>query len=1140
MKIHSFLRGNIIICLIASLLLPQTAIAEPSVQAEPVNLALNKTVASSTNYGTEGWDRTFLVDGVRIGVNTVNGAKGWTSMPLSNPPVNPEWVVIDLGTAERIDKVVLWPRNDEGQHVGLGFPVDFTIQTSTDNATWTTVASHTNYPNPSDGGGQPFAFAPVSARYVKVEGTVLFKDDFNHYVMQLAEAEVYRAESVLSDQEAVEADHAALTLGDTSSVGYSIPLPKTGREGSAIRWTSSNTDYMNEEGRLLKRPPADGPDATLQLQAEVTKGAASLSKTFDITVRAHKPREPQTEDKFQIGIFWPPVWEHTNDAQYQAIKEANVDVIQNVIGSLLDTEERNLKMLDLAERHDLKLSVADPRVNGTDQDIADMVATYKDYWATFGYYIKDEPRIGQLVEAAGKYHKLLGLDPEKTPYVNLNPNIYGDIYENDYVREWVRKVGADRLRYLSYDNYPFGLNDTFNEHYYDNANIIRRVGLENDVKTASYLQSIGVVNGYRRPSPDDMRFSVYSYLAYGFKYVTWFTYWTPTNRSETFTNAIIDPDGNKTDLYEPFKQLNGEMKQLGKTLIHLDATEVYHSGSTTPPGDVERIPDNFFWQPVNGDDSIIVTYYNDKRISKPYVMVVNKSLKESKTLAFRLAPSVTSVAEISKQADELLPTNFNPGTGDISDTFLPGEGKLYALNDDLPPYVGPQEPVILPKSQTDVSPFSNLALNRPTKASSDVGNWGWSKQNAVDGQTVGGGSSNGWSSFPVKTHPSAPEWISIDLEQERDVKQVVLWPRSDGTNVGAGFPYDYNIQLSSDGIHWTTAAERTDAPVPETGEKIVLDFPPVKARYVKVEGSRLRLEPNGEYAMQLAEIEVYQQADSRLHLTPDAPHLLVGQRVQVEGGVWQDDQTLQPWSEASFRSANPRIAVIDDHGRITGISPGTTTISVTAATMDGKREQGSVEVTVARLEDGWNADFIGGADATIIADPTAGGYEIRATGLGCGANGDSLLYLNRKLHPGKRNEITAVIESVAMPDHPEGLNSRAGILYRKPDDKREPFASLSVSPDGRLTISYRAATGRAVETIKGDYVQFPVQLKFIKDGDKFTGYYMNRNGWTPVYLDAEHSSVAIRGTDTFKGGIAAYSGVNDLPNHVRISGITVR
>ncbi|MFC0390728.1 hypothetical protein [Paenibacillus mendelii] len=405
-------------------------------------------------------------------------------------------------------------------------------------------------------------------------------------------------------------------------------------------------------------------------------------ETIDAASKAPKPKEVLAEEEFLIGIFWPPVWEYTNDDQYQVIAEANVDLVQNVLGSGLDTEERNLRMLELAERHGLKLSVADPRVHGSDQDMADMVAAYKGHAATFGYYIKDEPIIAQLGEMAGKYNKLLELDPKKTPYVNLLPQVADEPYESGYIREWVRQAGADRLRYLSYDNYPFLLHDTFNENYYYNADVIRRAGLENGIKTASYLQSIGVENGYRRPSADDMRFSVYSYLAYGFKYVTWFTYWTPSDRSEPFSIAIIDPEGNKTDLYEPFQQLNGEMKQLGRTLIHLDAMEVYHSGSVVPPK-VERIPDNFFWQLADGSESAIVTYFNDQNTGKPYVMVVNKSLKESKTLDFLLASSVAGVAEISKETGEPVPTNFERQKGRISGTFLPGEGKLYALDAEL-------------------------------------------------------------------------------------------------------------------------------------------------------------------------------------------------------------------------------------------------------------------------------------------------------------------------------------------------------------------------------------------------------------------------------------------------------------------------
>lgn len=127
------------------------------------------------------------------------------------------------------------------------------------------------------------------------------------------------------------------------------------------------------------------------------------------------------KDTFLIGIFWPPVWNHTNEEQYQRMEDAHIDIIQNVSSTDLYTEEKNKKMLMLAQQHKLKILVADPRVHGTDREIAEMVKAYRNNPATAGYYIMDEPDTAKLQWCAETYRKILAVDPNKMIHVNLFP-----------------------------------------------------------------------------------------------------------------------------------------------------------------------------------------------------------------------------------------------------------------------------------------------------------------------------------------------------------------------------------------------------------------------------------------------------------------------------------------------------------------------------------------------------------------------------------------------------------------------------------------------------------------------------------------------------------------------------------------------
>jgi hypothetical protein len=408
-------------------------------------------------------------------------------------------------------------------------------------------------------------------------------------------------------------------------------------------------------------------------------GKTLISFLTFILVAGAATQAQSKKDEFKIGIFWPPVWKHTNDEQYKTLSESGVDIVQNVSSTDLNTQEKNMRMLELAQKYNLKVIISEPRVTGSDGDIKAMVDTYRNHPATAGYYIRDEPDSALLDWAIKTYRNIGAQDPQKIPHVNLFPDFALKNYEKGYVERWVEGVGKENLRYLSFDIYPYKKNGRFEKSYYNCMDIIRRAGLKYGVKTSCYLQSFGIVNMYRRPNVDEMRLNVYSNLAYGIKNPVWFCYATPTGQGDQkFMNSVIDSLGQKTDLYEPFKAFNSQMKQLGKTLIHLDASEVYHSGDSLWMG--TRVPPaDFLLLPEDPKSEVILTHFKDQHSAKEYVMVVNKSFRESQTLTFRLKDPVRKMKEISNVSGKRVSSPFDPKKHRITQTFLPGEGKLYLV-----------------------------------------------------------------------------------------------------------------------------------------------------------------------------------------------------------------------------------------------------------------------------------------------------------------------------------------------------------------------------------------------------------------------------------------------------------------------------
>jgi len=151
------------------------------------NLAELKPVTASSSYEASDWFTHRVNDGQK---GTVAGSRGWSSQNLLTQN-HTESIKVDTGAVQSISTVNLYPRNDASQ-VGNGFPIDFTIQISSDNVNWSTVVTRTNYAKPGNA-AQIFSFTSQSARYVKVTGTNLRANptESNYYRMQLAEIEIY-------------------------------------------------------------------------------------------------------------------------------------------------------------------------------------------------------------------------------------------------------------------------------------------------------------------------------------------------------------------------------------------------------------------------------------------------------------------------------------------------------------------------------------------------------------------------------------------------------------------------------------------------------------------------------------------------------------------------------------------------------------------------------------------------------------------------------------------------------------------------------------------------------------------------------------------------------------------------------------
>ena len=181
-------------------------------------------------------------------------------------------------------------------------------------------------------------------------------------------------------------------------------------------------------------------------------------------------------------------------------------------------------------------------------------------------------------------------------------------------------------------------------------------------------------------------------------------------------------------------------------------------------------------------------------------------------------------------------------------------GELMAYNDD-----GSIEDEIKTSYTVEhIYADTNLALKKPVVAYSsttDVPDWSCHHTYINDGNTT----SLGWASqLNVNPKPNATEYIVIDLLGVYDVNCIKLYPRGvlNGLNV---FPEDYEIQVSMDGVSFTTVKSVTGDNKPQTQDVRVLEFDTTPARFIRLYATKLTLfgSAGQGYGIEMNEMEVY-------------------------------------------------------------------------------------------------------------------------------------------------------------------------------------------------------------------------------------------------------------------------------------------
>ena len=381
-----------------------------------------------------------------------------------------------------------------------------------------------------------------------------------------------------------------------------------------------------------------------------------------ISISAALPAAAQTNNFFPLMA-----WGSADAAAFKKMRDCGITVAGFVAA----------KDLDLCHAAGLKAILYDPRASGYDwknvdetvarKKIAALVADTASHPALYGYYLIDEPNAGLFPGLAKVSSLIRELAPAQWAYINLFPNYaspaqLGTATYDEYLDQF---ASICQPTALSYDHYAMMEGGTLRNGYWQNLASMRAAAKKCGRPFWNIVLSVAHFN-YREPSAADLRFQVYTTLAFGGRGIAYFTYFAP--QVGNYRLAPIDQFGNTTATWYQLQNVNLQVAKLAPTLLQLSSDAVYHFGAVPPglPGPTEtNLVQTLSGSFLAGD----FTHADGSR----YVMIVNPDFVNSRHCNPQFLGSHRGVQMVS------------PYTGQLTDFsgeqmwLAPGQGVLLKL-----------------------------------------------------------------------------------------------------------------------------------------------------------------------------------------------------------------------------------------------------------------------------------------------------------------------------------------------------------------------------------------------------------------------------------------------------------------------------
>ncbi|MCE5258061.1 MAG: hypothetical protein LLG44_03260 [Chloroflexi bacterium] len=389
---------------------------------------------------------------------------------------------------------------------------------------------------------------------------------------------------------------------------------------------------------------------------------------------------------FPVMFWYPPANTYAN---WKLAAECGF----NVVPFRAHSAAEGRQVLDWLEEFGIQGMVEDWRITPKlverpdwQETVRQVVTDYSSHPALWGYFMTDEPRFATLGRLGKLSQAVKAADPQHIAYSNLlpvpcSPQALGTIDYTSYVRAYIEAV---KPQMLSYDYYT--LYEGYDEpRYFQNLEIMRAEALRAGLPFMNIYLSVPHF-AYRNPSPEDLRYQVYTSLAYGAKALTYFTYHTPD--IENYREAVTDIYGHPTAKYPYVRQINQELRMLGPWLLSLTSTCVAHTGEV-PEVYQRQVGSESFCDADGAGRALLVGEFVDEG-KLPWILVVNKDRERSAWVTLRIRTQLPCIAEVARSTGKLRQIARDSGTNavtlcegglEVRFWLAPADGRLMRLSD---------------------------------------------------------------------------------------------------------------------------------------------------------------------------------------------------------------------------------------------------------------------------------------------------------------------------------------------------------------------------------------------------------------------------------------------------------------------------